>query len=417
MKKRRIKILTCFMICAFCLGIFISCNEAKTEKEETNKINLYVNVSEDEGNAIAKLAQSWSEENGVEVNVVISSMNAGGSIDEYLNITQNGSAPQTKNSPDIEFGLSHEFIEKLMKLDLAEEVPTDLIDFNNYISKDLVDAVTINNKVLSYPISQECPALFYNKDLVNKVPETMEKLVEEGKTKGFKYDINNFYMSYQFITAGGGYVFKNNDGTFNKDDLGLNNKGAIEGYKFLQNLIQKDKVMAAEINDDISELSFYNGESAFYIGEIKKLKMMKDNASNLKFGVAPIPKINNDIVKPFKGVKVALVNPKSNKKEESYKLLKYIIDNSKEILINKGNRLPVFKDALELESFKNDEYLQGFYSQAKDSEIMPNILVTETIWGPAASSFNLLLTGQITPEECGENIVKEINQGIQMIKQ
>lgn len=404
-------------MCVFCSGIFISCNEAKIEKEESNKINLYLNVSEDEGNAIAKLAQSWSQENNVQVNVVTSSLNTGGSIDEYLNITQNGSAPQTENSPDIEFGLSHEFMEKLIKLDLAEEVPTDLIDFKNYISKDLVDAVTINNKVFSYPISQECPALFYNKDLVDKIPETMEKLVEDGKTKGFKYDINNFYMSYQFISAGGGYTFKNNNGNFNKDDIGLNNKGAIEGYKFLQDLTQKDKVMAAEINDNISELSFYNGESAYYIGEIKKLKMMKENASNLKFGVAPIPKINNNIVKPFKGVKVALVNPKSNKKEESYKLLKYIIDNSKEILISKGNRLPVFKDALELKSFENDEYLQGFYSQAKDSEIMPNILVTETIWGPAASSFNLLLTGQMTPEECGENIVEEINKGIQMIKQ
>lgn len=417
MKRRRIKILTCFIMCALCSGIFISCKEAKKEKEESNKINLYLNVSEDEGNAISELAQSWSQENGTEVNVVISSMNSAGSIDEYLNITQNGSAPQTENSPDIEFGLSHEFMEKLIKLNLAEEVPGDLIDFNNYISKDLVDAVTINNKIFSYPISQECPALFYNKDLVSRVPSTMEELVEEGKTKGFKYDINNFYMSYQFIAAGGGYAFKNNNGTFNKDDIGLNNKGAIEGYKFLQDLIQKDKVMAAEINDDISELSFYNGKSAYYIGEIKKLKMMKENTSNLKFGVVPIPTLNNNIVKPFKGVRVALVNPKSNKKEESYKLLKYIIDNSKGILINEGNRLPVFKDALELENFKNNEYLQGFYSQAKDSEIMPNILVTETIWGPAASSFNLLLTGQITPEECGENIVKEINQGIQMIKQ
>lgn len=417
MKKKRIKILTCFIICAFCSAIFIGCNETKTDQEEINKINLHLNVSENEGNAIAKLTQSWSQENDIEVNVVISPMNTGGSIDEYLNITQNGSAPQTKNSPDIEFGLSHEFMEKLVMLDLAEAVPTDLIDFNSYISKDIVDAVTINNKVFSYPISQECPALFYNKNLVSKVPETMEKLVEDGKIKGFKYDINNFYMSYQFITAGGGYVFKNNNGTFNKGDLGLNNKGAIEGYEFLQDLTQKDKVMAAEINDNISELSFYNGESAYYIGEIKKLKMMKDNVSNLKFGVAPIPRLNDNIVKPFKGVKVALVNPKSNKKEQSYKLLKYIIDNSKEILISQGNRLPVFKDALELESFKNDEFLQGFYSQAKNSEIIPNILVTETIWGPAASSFNLLLTGQITPEECGENIVKEINQGIQMIKQ
>lgn len=415
MKKKKLKILSCFIMCTCLVGIFSGCSE--TKKEESNKINLCLNTTEAEGNEITKLAQSWSKDNGIEVNVVINPLNTGGSIDEYVGITDNGNASQSANSPDIEFGLSHEYMEKLVKLDLAEEVPADLVDFNNYISKDLVDAVTIDNKIFAYPISQECPALLYNKDLVSRVPETMESLVEEGKTKGFKYDINNFYMSYQFISAGGGYTFKNNNGAFNKEDIGLNNKGAIEGYKFLQDLIQKDKFMVGETNDTIAESAFYNGEAAYYIGEVKKLKMMKDNATKLNFGVAPIPKLNGNTVKPFKGVKMALVNPRSNKKEESYKLLKYIIENSKEILMSQGNRLPVFKDALEIESFKNDQYLQGFYLQAKDSEIMPNILVTATMWGPAASNLNLLLTGQITPEECGESIIKEINEGIQMYKQ
>lgn len=410
-----LKILSCFIMCTCFVGICSGCNE--TKKEESNKINLWLNATEDEGNEITKLAQNWSKDNGIEVNVVINPLNYGGSINEYLAITDNGNAPQSANSPDIEFGLSHEYIEKLIKLDLVEEVPADVVDFNNYISKDLLDAVTFGNKIFAYPISQECPALFYNKDLVSKVPETMESLVEEGKTKGFKYDINNFYMSYQFISAGGGYAFKNDNGAFNKEDIGLNNKGAIEGYKFLQSLVQKDKLMDADINNNVAESAFYDGDAAYYIGEVKKLKMMKEKATKFNMGVAPIPKLNGNTVKPFKGVKIALVNPKSNKKEESYKLLKYIIENSKEILISKGNRLPVFKDALEMESFKNDQYLQGFYLQAKDSEIMPNILVTETMWGPAASNFNLLLTGQITPEECGESIIKEINEGIQMYRQ
>ena len=189
MKTKILKILSCLIMCTCFIGIFSGCNE--TKKEESNKINLILNTTEAEGNEIKKLAQSWSEDNGIEVNVVINQSNTGGSVDEYLGITENGNAPQYADSPDIEFGLSHEFMEKLIKLDLVEEVPNNLIDFNNYISKDLLDAVTIDNKILAYPISQECPALLYNKDLVSKVPETMESLVEDSKTKGFKYDINN----------------------------------------------------------------------------------------------------------------------------------------------------------------------------------------------------------------------------------
>lgn len=411
--KKIIKIICCTMVLSSFMCNFSGCSQTK---EKSKKINLWLNMHETEGKEVEKLAQKWSKENGIDVNVQIDTINGGGSVDQYLNITNNGMEPQNENSPDIEFGLSHEFMEKLIKLNLAEEVPKDLIDFNNYVSKDLINSVTIDNKIYGFPISQECPALFYNKNLVNKVPEDMESLVKDAETKGFRYDANNVYMSYQFIDANGGYVFKNSSGTFDKNDIGLNNEGAIKGYKFLQDLIQTNKLMAPDINDDMAELSFYNGESAYYIGEEKKLEKMKSEP-NLNFGVVPIPKLNGNTTRPFKGVKMALVNPKSENKEESYKLLKYIIENSKEILMTYGNRLPVFKDALEIESFKNDEYLQGFYLQAKDSEIMPNILETGVMWGTIQSNFNLLLTGQITPKECGELIVKEISDGIKMFKQ
>lgn len=409
-----IKTICCIMV--FCCFIcnFSGCSQAK---EKSKKINLWLNTNEMEGKEIEKLAQKWSEENGVEVNVLIDRINSGGSVEQYLNVTNNGTEAKNPNSPDIEFGLSHEFIDKLMKLNLAEEVPKDIIDFNSYISKDILEAVTINNKIYAFPISQECPALFYNKNLVNKVPDTMENLILEAKTKGFKYDINNVYLSYQFIEANGGYVFKNNKGTFDKNDIGLNNEGAIQGYKFLQDLVQVNKLMEPEINDDIAETAFYNGETAYYIGEEKKLEKLKSTNKNLNFGVAPIPKLNGNTPKAFKGIKMALVNPKSEKKEESYKLLKYLIENSKEKLITYGNRLPVFKDALESESFKSDKYLQGFYLQANESEIMPNILEAEIMWGTLQTNFNLLLTGQITPKECGDFVAKEINDGIIMFKQ
>lgn len=409
-----IKVISCTMV-FFCFICYLSgCSQTK---EKSKKINLWLNTNEAEGKEIEKIVHKWSEENGIDVNVQIDTINAGGSVEQYLNVTNNGTEAGNPNSPDIEFGLSHEFIEKLSKLNLAEEVPKGLIDFNSYISKDLIDAVTINNKIYAFPISQECPALFYNKKLASKVPETMESLIQDAQNNGFKYDINNVYLSYQFIDANGGYIFKNNNGTFDKKDIGLNNEGAIKGFKFLQDLVQTNKLMAYDINDDIAEVSFYNGEIAYYIGEAKKLEKMKSTANNLEFGVAPIPKVNGNTAKTFKGVKMALVNPKSEKKEEAYKLLKYIIENSKETLITYGNRLPVFKDALEIDSFKKDEYLQGFYLQSKNSEIMPNILETEVMWGTIQTNFNLLLTGQITPKECGDFIVNEMKDGIKMFKQ
>ena len=36
----------------------------------------------------------------------------------------------------------------------------------------------------------------------------MEEIVVKGKEVGFEYHINNFYMDYAFISANGGYVYK-----------------------------------------------------------------------------------------------------------------------------------------------------------------------------------------------------------------
>lgn len=404
--KKLYKIFILLIISTFISMFIVGCNEKN--QEESNKINLWINSTEKEGEAISKLVEKWSVDNGIEVNIVVNN-NAEGNVDEYLNRTQG------ENSPDIEFGLSHEYIEQLVELNLAEEIKSDIVDFDSYISKDLIYAVTINGKIYAYPISQECAALYYNKDLVKDVPSTMDELIEDAKIKGFQYDINNLYLSYGFLSANGGYSFKNNDGTFNKDDIGFNTQGAIEGYELLRNLTQVNKLIPEEVNDNLAELAFTSGKSAYYIGEAKKLDMM-ESFPQFSVGVIPIPDFNGNSVKPFKGVKISLVNPYSTKKEESYKLLKYIIENSKDVLINEGNRLPVFKDALEFEAFKNDPAIQGFYEQSKTAEIMPNIIYTVAMWNPTVTNLTLLTTDQITPEECGKNIDEQIKQGITMIK-
>lgn len=389
------------------LGGCISKGEEQTDNG--NKITVCLNVNQEEGQELKSIIDKYADENSVEVNTIISD-NAAGAIDEYLG------AAQAKNAPDIEFGLSHEYMEKLIKLNLAEEADSSIVNFDDYISKDLVDSVTIDGKIYGYPISQECPALYYNKEKVKNLPSSMEDIVKKCDENKFQYDINNFYLSYGFLSADGGYAFKNNDGSFDRNDMGLDNDGAVKGYDFIQSLCQKYDMIPPEINDNNAELGFYDGENAYYLGEAKKLPMMKEN-KDLKFGVMSIPSLNGNTVKPLKGVKIALVSPRSKKKEEAYKLLKYLIENSKEALMSKGCRLPVFKDALNTEAFKNDEYLNGFFEQSKNSEIMPNIIVTETIWQPAASNLNLLVTGQVSPEECGKGMIKGVKENIDMLGQ
>ena len=81
--------------------------------------------------------------------------------------------------------------------------------------------------------------MFYNKDKVKEVPKTMEDLVAMAKEVGFEYNINDFFFSYAFLSAGGGYVYKNNNGTLHPNDIGLGNEGAVAGLQFISDLVNK----------------------------------------------------------------------------------------------------------------------------------------------------------------------------------
>ena len=86
--------------------------------------------------------------------------------------------------------------------------------------------------------------------------------------------------------------------------------------------------MPADITTDIANSNFKTGNAIYYIGGPWDVSGFKDAGVN--FGVAPIPKINNSDAKTFMGVQSAFVSSNSNKKDDSWNLLKYLVENSPE---------------------------------------------------------------------------------------
>ena len=323
-------------------------------------------------------------------------------------------AANSSKGPDIMYGLPHDNLGTFEKAGLLAEVPEGVLNEEDYISEQLVDSVTLNGKKYAIPIAQETTALFYNKDLVSEVPKTMEEVVEIGKNKEFIFDVANFYPSYGFIAANGGYVYKNNNGTLDSSDIGLGNEGAIKGYTFLQDLVVKDKLISVDMTGDIASGEFMNNKAAFYISGPWDVKSFKD--ADLNFGVAPIPTLNGNPVKSFMGVQTAFVSSNSKKQELAWDLTKYLAENTSDILLNTGNRIPVLKSVVEGEEFNKNEYMAQFAEQAKVGEPMPNIPEVQAMWGPAGENIRLLMNNQLSPEECAKLTVDQIKEGISQQK-
>ena len=400
MIKRKKSVIALLLASMMTMSL-VGCSSSKDEASNgENSLTVWSHLTPDEVKAIAPIAEKWGQENGVNVKFVEDK----GDMQAYMQ------AANSSKGPDMMFGLPHDNLGTFEKAGLLAEVPEGLLNKDDYTSEQLIDAVTLNGKQYAVPLAQETTSLFYNKDLVKEVPETMEEVVEIGKEKGFVFDVANFYPTYGLIAANGGYVYKNNDGTLDPTDIGLNNEGAIKGYQFIQDLVVKDKLISVDMTGDIASGEFMNGNAAFYISGPWDVKSFQDAGVN--FGVVPFPTLGGNNVKSFMGVQTAFVSSKSKNQELAWDLAKYLSENTSDILLNTGNRIPVLKSVVESEEFAKNEYMLNFAEQTKVADPMPNIPEVQAMWAPAGDNLRLLMNEQLSPEECANMTVEQIKEGI-----
>lgn len=406
--SKRTRILAAVMATMVMTTAFVGCGGDKDNNGSSDKktITVWSHLKTNEVEAIRKVAQKWGKDNDVNVKVV----------EDKGEMQQAITALQSSKGPDLYFGLSHDNLGTYQKAGVIEEVPSDYgHKDSDYELEGSIDAVTFSGKQYAVPLSIECVALFYNKDKVAEAPKTME---EVKNSKKFAFNATDFYLSYGFLSAGttadnGAYVFKQNDKGYDANDIGLGNEGAVAGFDFIQSCI-KDKLFAEDITDDIAKSLFTSGENNFYISGPWAVADCEKAGINL--GVAPLPTLNGQPMKPFMGVQTAFVSSKSKNKDLAWDLLKYLQDNSAEILINQGNRLPALAADKESDAFKNNKYAANFLEALKAAEPMPNIPEVQQMWGPGADNLKALLAGTQTAKETGENLVSQIKEKIKNTK-
>lgn len=398
MKKSIQRLLQVLVIVTMFGSLLTGCGQES--KVDPNDIVIWMNGTTDQINKFKEVADAWSEKNGgINVSIIETSDSANGYV-------QSG-----KKRPDIYFGVSATETEKLKVSKSVSEVPTNLFKADEFVSKDLIDAVSIDKVQYGIPVYQDTVQLFYNKDLVDSVPNTMEELVDQAKTKGFTMEIGSKNFDYGFVAAYGGYLIKNNDGVFDDKDIGASSAESIKGYKFIQDLVQKDQLFLGGTTDMMAENTFSTGKAAYYIGESGRIRTFK--TKNVNFGVAKIPKLNGQEVKPLKSVSMAVVNSNSEKKDLAWSLLRYLTDNTSEYIMDYNPKAPVLKVSLETETYKKSDYLHALYEQSLQATLLPNTITGVSYSTAIDNSLASLALGLMTPEECGQQIDKDLKEAIE----
>ena len=258
----------------------------------------------------------------------------------------------------------------------------------------------------------EAPKTF--SDLENLAKDSKYDFASEpGKNTAFLADWTNFYYAYGLLSGNGGYVFGKN-GTDPKD-IGLNNKGAIEGIEYAKTWYAKwpkglqDTKGAA----NFIQTQFQEGKTAAIIDGPWKAASMKE--AKVNYGVATIPTLpNGKQYSAFGGGKAWVIPAGAKNLDGAQKFIDYLTNTDQQkALFDKTNEVPANTEARKYAVGKNDELTTAVVEQFKNAQPMPNISEMSTVWDPAATMLFDAVSGKKSAKDAADDAVKLIKETIE----
>jgi maltose/maltodextrin transport system substrate-binding protein len=266
------------------------------------------------------------------------------------------------------------------------------------------DAFTFGGKLWGYPLAIEAVGLIYNKALVSKPPASFEeiltvdkKLAKDGK-HAILWDYDNTYFTFPLLAANGGYPFgRSADGTYKASDVGVNNKGAVQGAEMLAKLFDAG-VMPRGATYSAMEAAMNKGEIAMMISGPWAWDNLRK--SKIDFGVAPVPSIGGKPSKVFIGVQGAMVNRASNNKELAIEFIEhYLLTMDGLKTLDSDVSLGVTANKEFYKTRAGDPLIAATMQNIKNGLLMPSLPEMGRFWSAMASALGNISQGRQKPKE------------------
>jgi arabinogalactan oligomer/maltooligosaccharide transport system substrate-binding protein len=316
------------------------------------------------------------------------------------------------------FAVPHDQMGELVAAGLVKENTLFADRVKNDYLQAASDAVSLQGKVYGYPTAIETYGLLYNTDIFPEAPKTYEEIIEKAKTYNnakeskyaFMWDIGNAYFSHSFIAGGGGYIF--GKGGTDKDDIGIDSAGAIEGAKSLMALKGSIPVNALDSTTIIIEGLFDEGKIGAIIDGPWAVQPRTDAGVN--FAVAPLPKLTNgDQQSSLSGIRTLVVSAYSKFPKAAQIYANFA--TSDEMLLKRyelTKQIPPVKALMENDTIKNDPMVAPFLVQAGYAVPMPSIPQMGLVWDPYGAAFSSMWNDGVTPEVALKSAAKTVRDAI-----
>lgn len=272
------------------------------------------------------------------------------------------------------------------------------------------DAVTFDGKTWGYPMAVEAVGLIYNKDLVPTPPATFEEIADLELPDGVApilWDYNNTYFTFPLFMANGGYAFQKNDsGSYDAADTGVNNEGSKKGAGLLRKFID-DGVMPPGVDYGVMDAALNKGEVAMVINGPWAWSNL--STSGINFGVAPIPSIDGQPSKAFVGVLAATVNAASPNKDLAIEFIEnYMLTDEGLKTVNDDVPLGAVADESFAETLSGDANVAATLANAESGVAMPSTPAMGKFWSAMGPALTNITTQAQTVDEALDDAAARI---------
>jgi maltose/maltodextrin transport system substrate-binding protein len=279
-------------------------------------------------------------------------------------------------------------------------------EFKNRFFPKAWQAVLHGDQFWGYPIALETVTLIYNKKLLEGSPPTQlsdlvalnEKIKKEhpGVTT-ILWDYNSAYYSWGILASAGAYVFAKNGSDYDLRNLGVGNRGAVEGLSKIIALIRAG-VLPKSVSYSAVEELMGRGKLAMMIsGPWAWSNLIKNG---IDFGVAPIPGVDGNVGRPFVGVTVAYLNRSSPNQD----LIKEFMEHyalTEEALAAvyraKPTGVPALISIYE-KLAKENPLLRQLEAAVEDGQVMPNVPQMGRFFTSVSGALQIATQGRASAE-------------------
>ncbi|MCK1994740.1 ABC transporter substrate-binding protein [Peribacillus muralis] len=419
MKKK--KIIGAIMATALAIGSLAACSntdKASTSGDDGNgkKITFWTPFSGADGPRMKNIVENYNKsQSEYEVNMQIVPQS------DYYKTVDVAFSGQ-KNAPDLLIMHTDQltnYVEKNLVKDVSETVASAGIKPEGY-SETAWGAGTVDGKQYAIPLDIHPLLLYYNKDLFKaagldpeKAPVNREEFLAfakklTDKSKGqYGYVVPTLWPN-QFIYP---TIFYQNGGGFLKDGKpNYNSPAGVEALTFLTDLIHKQKVSPANVQQDGEVNLFLQGKNAMQFNG--PWMMEQWDKAGINYGVAEVPQLGTKQQAVYANGHNFVIPATVKNKEKLAAIndfLKFTADNTLEWA--KSGQAPASKAIYEKnEEFKSMVQQPKVAASFEYAKFAPRIANWGQVSDPLWAEVNLALLGKKDPKQALDDANKKADQ-------